>query len=37
MLPFLSFVGLQFMQECIVDGLRYLNLSGKLLSWDIKI
>jgi hypothetical protein len=35
MLPFRFSVGLQFMQECIIDGSRYLNLLEMLLYFEI--
>lgn len=37
MSPFLFSVGLQFMPECIIDGLRYLNSLEMLLSFEFKI
>lgn len=35
--PFLFSAGLQFMPECIIDGLRYLNFLEMLLSFGFKI
>jgi len=34
MLPFLFSEALQFMLECIIDGLRYPNLLEMLLSFE---